>query len=884
MSPKAPKFIRCTIVVAGAAAADATRVGLAREGRTGTSVTTIEGLAVRIAGGFLTGIDPDALHEAVASAINDLPEVDLGDLGTIAGLPGLPSALCATFAKSWAAGIDLQARSAEDGGARLLTLARIEEAALVRLPASSRRPTALVAAALERLAHAPAVLGAVEVRGIPDIDPCWRPLVTALARTTPVVWTAGPRDIPGWVLKTAVKVECGAAAEPRVSVASCASARHEVMEALRWARATLADGVPAADIAIAGAAPKEYDDLVLTLAAEANLDLHFAHGRRVLTTRDGQTCAALADLLLRGLDRDRMLRFVRASTGNGTALGSLPDGWRAFLGRNDLLDTPKRWRKALQTDEVPATVRTPLVEAVDLVARGLEAADEAGERLLRGPARLIWRRALMRAPASALEGSLADLRAADQVEPATAIAWMHAAALASAPRPHVWLLGLNSRSWPRRSREDPLLPDHVVPSAELQPRTVTEDDRASFAHILRTAAASVSCSYSRRDATGRLLGVSALVPDVTVHLLYRARTPEHAMSEPDRLMACPGEFAATRRATAADACWRDWHRPELTAHDGLIRRDHPAIAAALAREHSASSLKLLLRNPLGFVWRYGLGWSAPDQAAPSFDLDARTFGTLVHDVLKAAVTDLEGGQGLGEAPDGEIDAAVERAAASVAAAWVEVTALPPSSLWNGHLERAGDMASTALRWGLQPYPGQRSFVEIEFPAGGPGAPWTQTAEVAIPGTRLRIAGRIDRLDLSADGRSARVLDYKTGKPRAAVVLDGGTELQRCLYSFALQALLGPDVAIEAALLFPHDGEDGYQPLADHAGAMATLTAALVAADASLMAGAAVPGCDAGDGFDDFLFALPASPGSMLEMKKAAARDHLGAAAMIWEAS
>ena len=654
------------------------------------------------------------------------------------------------------------------------------------------------------------------------------------------------------------------------------------MEALRWARALLADGVEASDVVIAAAAPGDYDDLVLALAAEANIDVHFAHGRRALTTRDGQPCAALADLLLQGLDRDRVLRFARSISGNGTALGAMPKGWSAYVPRGAVLDSADRWRKTLAAGQAPVEVATPLLSAVALLERGPGAAEEIGSTLLRGAPKLIWRRALMRAPASALEVTLGDLRVADAIEPAASIVWMHAAALASCPRRHAWLLGLNSRTWPRRSREDPLLPNHVVPSAELQPRTVTEDDRASFAHILLTTEGSVTCSFSRRDARGRLLGISALLTKVPAQILHRARVPEHVMSEPDRLMACPDEFATSRRAISANACWRDWHRPELTPHDGLVRSGHPAIAAALGRVHSATSLGSLLRNPLGFVWRYGLGWRAPKVSQTSFSLDPNAFGTLVHDILCAAVAELEGGPGLARSQREQVTEAVDQAAEVISARWAETVDLPPPLLWDDTVARARAMAASALHWPLPSLPGQRSHVEIDFPLGGEGAPWTGKVDVLIPETSLRIQGRIDRLDLSADGGHVRVLDYKTGKPGDPVVLDGGSELQRCLYAFAISALLGEHVTIEAALLYPHDGKDGYRPLDDHAGTLQVLTTALAAAEASLARGGGVLGPDTGGNYDDLVFALPAEPGSLIAEKRMASRQHLGAAADIWD--
>ena len=95
-------------------------------------------------------------------------------------------------------------------------------------------------------------------------------------------------------------------------------------------------------------------------------------------------------------------------------------------------------------------------------------------------------------------------------------------------------------------------------------------------------------------------------------------------------------------------------------------------------------------------------------------------------------------------------------------------------------------------------------------------------------------------------------------------------------------MLGQDVSVEAALLYPHDEGKGYRVLDDQAETLRILTEALAAAEASLIGGAALPGPDAGDTYDDLLFALPASPGSLMAEKRAVARGLLGAAASIWE--
>jgi hypothetical protein len=185
--------------------------------------------------------------------------------------------------------------------------------------------------------------------------------------------------------------------------------------------------------------------------------------------------------------------------------------------------------------------------------------------------------------------------------------------------------------------------------------------------------------------------------------------------------------------------------------------------------------------------------------------------------------------------------------------------------------------------------GQQSWSEVHFNSpdmeASRHAPWDPVRAIEISGTGIVIGGKIDRLDLSADGHVARVIDYKTGAvPRdiAVRVLAGGRELQRCLYAFAVQSLLGEDIAVEAALLYPR-GEDAYYPLPNPKTTLDDLKTALQFAVASLRAGRALPGPDTGGDYDDLAFALPAREGARLDRKLVQARALLGEAATIWEA-
>jgi hypothetical protein len=80
-----------------------------------------------------------------------------------------------TLYEAWRAGIDLAARAADH--LRIDAIARLEETVLAELPAGMMRPIDIVAAAITRIDHAPAVLGPMEIVGLTELSPCWRPLL-----------------------------------------------------------------------------------------------------------------------------------------------------------------------------------------------------------------------------------------------------------------------------------------------------------------------------------------------------------------------------------------------------------------------------------------------------------------------------------------------------------------------------------------------------------------------------------------------------------------------------------------------------------------------------------------------------------------------------------
>lgn len=878
---------RSTLVVHGRLAMREARLAAARSGQHGLQVMSFEQAAVRLASGFARAIDEESLRAAIQTV---LPETPMGELESIKMLPGMVDAATDTLRKAWRSGIDLAGRSADHP--RLQAIARLETAVLAKLPGGMMRPVDIVAAATSRIAHAPAIFGSIEFVGLTELSPCWRPLVKELAEHIPMQWTSGPRPVPDWLKKSGVAIAQGRAETPAIRSVSAATAYHEAIEALRWVRSLLASGISPEDIAIATASPADYDNHFLALRVDANIDLHFVHGVPALNSRDGQAAAALADIVVRGVSQSR-LRRLAALCRDSAPLATLPDGWLRVLPSDAPLSTTAAWNRLLARlapDDWPDGMdHAPVLRAaMELLAKGPDAAQEIGEAFLDGRALSIWRNALLAGPPGVIDSTLESLKQNDGLEASVSVAWMPASALAATPRRFVRLIGLNSSRWPRGIAEDRLIPDHIIPTEKLDPLPVNRADRRDFDTIIATTGSDVVLSRARRDSDGRLLGRSPLLATHNEEsYLRRNAIPVHAFSETDRLMARPPEFAAVPQALSARACWRDWHLADATTHDGLVRSDHPLVLAILARTQSASSLKTLLRNPLGFLWRYALGWKAPQSSAEPLVLDALQTGELIHLVLDHALQNLEATEGLASADPAAIQTAIDKAAGAVAADWESERPVPPAVIWGCTLGEARALAGQALAYGNDHLPGSRSFGEVPFGGSEPKSeaalPWDASVPVIIPDTGFYIAGYIDRLDIADDRSRALVRDYKTGKaPKGNIRVNGGRELQRCLYAFAVKALLGDHIQISASLLYPREPLD--LQIDDQEAVLAEIKGYLQTARAALTNGAALPGPDTGGDYDDLAFALPANAGATYcKRKQAAVTERLSDVAPIWEA-
>ena len=865
-------------------------VEAAREQHHGLQILTFEHLATRLAGGFLRPVDDDSLRQAIAVV---LPEIQLDELEKIKDLPGMVSATAATLRKVWRAGLDLQARAKDHR--RLQSMAQLEKAVLAHLPSGLKTPTELVELSLGQLSHVKNLFGTIEIVGITELSPVWRPLLAAIARETTVRWLAGPRTVPAWLLDIReIETTTTPATKPSTELISASTPQHEAVEAMRWIRDLLAsDKAKPHEIAIASNTTAEYDDFFYALKQDADFDLHFVHGISVLTNRDGQAAAALAAGLVHGLSRQSIERLYKSLAGYvGSPFEDFPSDWLRNLSSDIALTSLEAWQLAIdQFDEdmLGKDLVAKLLRILQLLTQGVDIAEQAGEDLLAGRAREIWKRALIAGPVEAVETTLTTLRQNDGMEPSVSACWMSANELAAAPRRFVRLLGLNSSHWPRTKHEDRLLADHIIPTTELDPLPVADADRRDFETILATTQSSVHLSLARRDEDGRLRGRSPLLgralPEV---YLRRNRVPAHAFSETDRLFARPSVFARTPQAKEANQCWLNWQKTKITPHDGLVRRNHPVVKAILERTQSATSFTRLLRNPLGFLWHYGLGLASLDvDAEPLEDIGPLEFGAIVHDALDRVVKRLEAQGGLVNASGQKKSGAIKAAVNQIASEWADTFALPPAMVWQAVLEEVKEAVKIGIDTDPQESGKFSSYGEVPFGGIAPRSksitPWDTDAVVVIPKLGFLVNGYIDRIDVAKNQAWVSVCDYKTGSVPKNMNgdLDGGKELQRCLYTFAVKAMFGDDVKVNAELFYLLDGTR--LELFDPTAAMKSLANYLKIAKKNLKAGNALMGIGTGQEYDDLVFALPANMQTgYRQRKEAAANDLLGDLPSLWE--
>ena len=416
----------------------------------------------------------------------------------------------------------------------------------------------------------------------------------------------------------------------------------------------------------------------------------------------------------------------------------------------------------------------------------------------------------------------------------------------------VWLLGMSEGDYPARAGEDPLLPEPVraeMPGAALPLRREAQTlERRSYLAAL-AAGQRRRLSYSRVDPVRRrqqypspwlMEAVSALAgrpvsseelstinePWMTViesmeGALGRAANGRAADGHEYDLLALAnwrnaGARVARHPLSAAGeplaraiAMEQSRFSTDLTAWDGYVgsvAAGSARLGGSLTNEMSPTRLETWAACPyrhfLGSVLRLS-AWDTPEEVV---SISALERGSLVHKILERFIEGaLETGapaptQGWSAQDRDRLRAIAREEFRKAEAAGVTGR----RALWEVVQEDILHDLDTLLRLdaarraegGVRPL-----YSEFAFGGDGPA--------VSLPlpdGGEVRFRGLIDRVDATADGSKAVVMDYKTGrstrfKDIGKDPLMAGTKLQLPVYALAMRQTALPDAELTAEYWF-----------------------------------------------------------------------------------
>jgi RecB family exonuclease len=349
----------------------------------------------------------------------------------------------------------------------------------------------------------------------------------------------------------------------------------------------------------------------------------------------------------------------------------------------------------------------------------------------------------------------------------------------------VVVLGLVEKSFPRLVREDPLLLDDeraaISPALPLKRRGHAEE-RMLFQLACQTARDQLVLSFPRLEAgTARPRVPSFLLLEATGATNFKTmpcrQVPLSAFAKHEwpvderefDLPVLPADdnyLAAISPLLLAGvqaerAHWRD---PKLTGYDGIVP-GRPLLTT------SATALEKFFSCPFLYFLKHVLRlepWEEPEAAVV---IDPSDLGTLYHRILEVYYRD---GGDLNVVIEDHFHQFEQHGVTGYPTVWEIKKEIVRQEL-------AAFVAREQRRLGADWKPGK---FEEEF-------------EREISPVRLR--GKIDRVDFSADGQRARIWDYKTGKAYGLKdnALAGGEALQLPLYLLAAEQLW-PGVCVEEA--------------------------------------------------------------------------------------
>ena len=407
----------------------------------------------------------------------------------------------------------------------------------------------------------------------------------------------------------------------------------------------------------------------------------------------------------------------------------------------------------------------------------------------------------------------------------------------------VIVLGMNEGTFPRRRRDDPLLPDAVraITAGELPTRReLRQVEQRELATILCRAEERTLCAaradqraQQQRSPSRWLLlwspPVGGVVPrrssDVAAVASFSTAVLRDAPTCEQEAalhhLTSGGSPDALGIGRSADAL-RARHAVTLSEWDGVVGA-HPGVSVD-KRVLSPTAIEVWASCPFRHFLRTVLRVEPTDTPEDRVGTDPLERGTLVHEVLERFVRWRLGRAPGAPAPSAaEQSAVIDEIAGDVCSEFETAGRVGRAVPWE--LERRtlrADLAAVlALDAADEAETGFRPvLVEAGFGLGPDDAFGVAEVELA-DGRVVRFRGQVDRVDVAPDGRRVRVVDYKTGRSykykrdlegrKGQPPVDptaGGRRLQLPVYATAVAAA-HPDAEISAEYWFVTDAAKGY---------------------------------------------------------------------------
>jgi hypothetical protein len=452
----------------------------------------------------------------------------------------------------------------------------------------------------------------------------------------------------------------------------------------------------------------------------------------------------------------------------------------------------------------------------------------------------------------------------------------------------VRVIGLCEGVLPSQPREDPVLPERLREALEraapgrVLPRV---EDRVTaqlqgFLAALQGARTAVALSAPRVDLARTEREPASLFIDAAATLARpNAVTGKPAEAVPDGAALRRDGFRPAHAAAAAfraarpisDASWLDrvarvaadlppeWTRDPVLAlgrvdalcavsgklgpADGVLGPGDPfppVPGVTPERPISASALQQLLQCPRMFLMRRILHWDEP-AAAPSLrELDALSYGSLLHRVIEVFYREHGPDFVARRRSEAHWQELGRELAARELEAFLSEYPLVGEGVRVKERERLQESLRAFLEYDWDRGPGRR-HVGVELPFGVP-APLA----VAADGVTLHVHGYIDRVDVEGDATLVRDLKSGAAHPRAGREADPTPfrDVQLGLYQLAakkLAATWGTPGKVQAAYAYASGRADVEErAFREDAAALADATQEWLATAAHLLSARAFP--------------------------------------------